>query len=122
LKRKAMQFKESETVSCDILVIGGGGTGLRAAVEARERGADVLVVSKSRVGYGNNTYISKAALSATGWGDPKDGPEVHLKDTVIGGRFLNDQTLVIANSLLGEMRRHFFKKGGQDSARTCSRP
>jgi succinate dehydrogenase/fumarate reductase flavoprotein subunit len=89
-----MQFKESERVACDILVIGGGGTGLRAAIEARERGADVLVVSKSRVGYGNNTYISKAALSATGWGDPKDGPEVHLKDTVIGGRFLNDQTLV----------------------------
>ena len=89
-----MQFKEPETVSCDILVIGGGGAGLRAAIEARERGADVLVVSKSRVGYGNNTYISKAALSATGWGDPKDGPEVHLRDTVVGGCFLNDQTLV----------------------------
>ncbi|NIR13854.1 MAG: FAD-binding protein, partial [Desulfobacterales bacterium] len=66
------------------------GSGLRAAIEARERGADVLVVSKSRVGYGNNTYISKAAFSATGWGDPQDGPHVHLKDTVIGGRFLND--------------------------------
>jgi succinate dehydrogenase/fumarate reductase flavoprotein subunit len=89
-----MQFKESHTVSCDVLVIGGGGGGLRAAIEARERGADVLVVSKSRVGYGNNTYLSKAAFSATGWGDPQDGPHVHLKDTVIGGRFLNDQELV----------------------------
>ncbi|MGD9032113.1 MAG: FAD-binding protein [Desulfobacteraceae bacterium] len=89
-----MQFKESHTVSCDVLVIGGGGGGLRAAIEARERGADVLVVSKSRVGYGNNTYVSKAAFSATGWGDPEDGPQVHLKDTVIGGRFLNDQNLV----------------------------
>jgi succinate dehydrogenase/fumarate reductase flavoprotein subunit len=89
-----MQFKESHTVSCDVLVIGGGGGGLRAAIEARERGADVLVVSKARVGYGNNTYVSKAAFSATGWGDPEDGPHVHLKDTVIGGRFLNDQKLV----------------------------
>ena len=89
-----MYFNESHTVSCDVLVIGGGGGGLRAAIEARERGADVLVVSKSRVGYGNNTYISKAAISATGLGDSKDGPEVHLKDTVMGGRFLNDQTLV----------------------------
>ena len=89
-----MQFKESHIVSCDVLVIGGGGSGLRAAIEARERGADVLVVSKSRVGYGNNTYMSKAAFSATGWGDPKDSPQVHLKDTVIGGRFLNNQKLV----------------------------
>ena len=89
-----MQFKESHTVSCDVLVIGGGGSGLRAAIEARERGADVLVVSKSRVGYGNNTYVSKAAFSATGWGDPQDSPHVHLKDTVIGGRYLNDQKLV----------------------------
>lgn len=89
-----MQFRASDTVSCDVLIIGGGGTGLRAAIEARERGADVLVVSKSRVGYGTNTYMSKAAFSATGWGDPQDGPDVHLKDTVIGGRFLNDQKLV----------------------------
>ncbi len=89
-----MRLKESEKASCDILVIGGGGSGLRAAIEAREMGADVLVVSKSRVGYGCNTYISKAAFSATGWGDPQDGPHVHLKDTVIGGRFLNDQSLV----------------------------
>ncbi|UCF55820.1 MAG: FAD-binding protein [Deltaproteobacteria bacterium] len=50
-----MRFKDSHRVSCDVLVIGGGGTGLRAAIEAREMGADVLVVSKSRVGYGNNT-------------------------------------------------------------------
>jgi succinate dehydrogenase/fumarate reductase flavoprotein subunit len=89
-----MHFKKFHTVSCDVLVIGGGGSGLRAAIEAKESGADVLVVSKSRVGYGNNTYVSKAAFSATGLGDPKDGPNVHLKDTVIGGRFLNDQKLV----------------------------
>jgi succinate dehydrogenase/fumarate reductase flavoprotein subunit len=100
-----MQFKQDEPVSCGILVIGGGGSGLRAAIEAREMGADVLVVSRSRVGYGNNTYISKAALSATGWGDSQDGPQVHLKDTVIGGRFLNDQELVavMAQEAMGQI-------------------
>jgi succinate dehydrogenase/fumarate reductase flavoprotein subunit len=89
-----MKLKDCNTISCDILVIGGGGTGLRAAVEAREMDADVLVVSKSRVGYGNNTYISKSYLAATGWGDPRDDQGVHLRDTVIAGCFLNEQDLV----------------------------
>ena len=89
-----MQFDDFKTVSCDILIIGGGGAGLKAAIEAREMGADVLVVSKSRVGYGNNTFISKGTFAASGWGDALDGLGTHLKDTVIGGRFLNNQELV----------------------------
>jgi fumarate reductase (CoM/CoB) subunit A len=89
-----MQFLDFKSISCDILVIGGGGAGLRAAIAARERGADVLVVSKTRVGYGNNTFISKAGFAAAGWGDAGDDYTLHVRDTVIGGRFLNDQKLV----------------------------
>ena len=82
-------------LSCDILVIGGGGSGLRAAIEAKERGADVTIVSKSRVGFGNNTFISKGTFAvATGLGDSSDNPDVHTKDSIIGGRFINDQRLV----------------------------
>jgi succinate dehydrogenase/fumarate reductase flavoprotein subunit len=82
-------------VSCDVLVIGGGGAGLRAAIEARETGVAVTVASKSRVGYGNNTYISKGAFAAaTGWRDPHDNPDVHLRDSMIGGRFINDRRLL----------------------------
>lgn len=89
-----MKIRDCGRASCDVLVIGGGGTGLKAAVEARENGADVLVVSKSRVGYCNNTFISKSLLAATGWGDPQDDQGVHLRDTVVGGCFLNEQDLV----------------------------
>jgi succinate dehydrogenase/fumarate reductase flavoprotein subunit len=46
---------------CDVSVIGGGGATLSAAIAGRESGADVLVVSKTRVGFGNNTYLSKAS-------------------------------------------------------------
>jgi succinate dehydrogenase/fumarate reductase flavoprotein subunit len=82
-------------LSCDILVIGGGGSGLRGAIEATERGANVTIVSKSRVGYGNNTFISKGTFAAaTGWKDSRDNPEVHMKDSVIGGCFINEQRLL----------------------------
>jgi fumarate reductase (CoM/CoB) subunit A len=86
-------FKLHE-LHCDVLVIGGGGAGLRAAVACRETGADVLVVSKTRVGFGNNTYLSKASWSAAGQGHPEDSHEVHVKDTLAGGCFLNDASLV----------------------------
>jgi succinate dehydrogenase/fumarate reductase flavoprotein subunit len=86
--------KNSQRYSCDVLVIGGGGAGLRSAIEARENGARVIVVSKAKVGYGNNTIMSKAILTSPGWGDSSDNPQVYLRDTVIGGRYINDQKLV----------------------------
>ncbi|MBU2499573.1 MAG: FAD-binding protein, partial [Proteobacteria bacterium] len=92
-----MELSSSKPLACDVLVIGGGGAGLTVAIEAREMGADVLVVSKSRAGYGNNTILSKATFAAaSGWSDSRDNPEVHLKDTLFGGRFINDQKLVAA--------------------------
>jgi len=82
-------------LSCDILVIGGGGAGLRAAIEAKEQGADVTIVSKSRIGFGNNTYISKGTFAVSnGLGNFRDKPDVHTKDSIIGGRFINDQKLL----------------------------
>jgi len=81
-------------LSCDVLVIGGGGAGLRSAIEARETGAQVMVVSKAKVGYGNNTIMSKAILASPGWGDQSDNSQTYLRDTVIGGRYINDQKLV----------------------------
>ncbi len=86
--------KKCVNYSCDVLVIGGGGAGLRSAIEARENGAKVMVVSKAKVGYGNNTIMSKAILTSPGWGDTSDNQQVYMKDTIIGGRYINDQNLV----------------------------
>jgi succinate dehydrogenase/fumarate reductase flavoprotein subunit len=101
-----------ETIICDVLIVGGGGAGLRAAIEAREMGADVLIASKTRVGYGNNTYISKAAFAATGWGDPEDNHSQHLKDTIMGGRLINDQNLVAAMTRTVGKEVNFLEESG----------
>ena len=107
-----MKFNKIDGISCDVLVIGGGGAGLRAAIEARHAGADVLLVSKAKVGYANNTYIAKAIIAASGWGDPHDGGRVHLEDTVKGGRFLNDPELVSAMAEAAETEISFLEKCG----------
>jgi len=89
-----MSSFKSHALTCDVLVIGGGGAALRAAIACRETGTDVLVVSKTRVGFGNNTYLSKASWSVPGLGHPEDSHQVHVRDTLAGGCFLNDEKMV----------------------------
>jgi succinate dehydrogenase/fumarate reductase flavoprotein subunit len=89
-----MLVKSKETLSCDVLVIGAGGAGLRSAIAAKLSNADVLLASKTKIGPGSNTYISKAVIAASGWGTPDDNAKAHLEDTIAGGRFLNDQSMV----------------------------
>ncbi len=95
-----MELSSPNNVATDVLIIGGGGAGLRAGIEARERGVNVLIVSHSRVGYGSNTTISGggfAAVLASSMAseEPTDSPEQHLVDTVTGGFFLNVQSPVV---------------------------
>jgi fumarate reductase (CoM/CoB) subunit A len=85
---------KSHDLRCDVLVIGGGGAALRAAIAGKESGADVLVVSKTRVGFGNNTYLSKASWAVPGIADPEDSDRVHVRDTLLGGCLLNDEKMV----------------------------
>lgn len=109
-----MKFKGVRKDRCDVLVIGGGGAALRAAVAAREAGADTLVVSKGRVGHGNNTFLSKATIAATGFGYPEDDPGVHEKDTCEGGCDLNDSAMVRVVARRSPEEIRFLRRCGVD--------
>lgn len=90
-----MELKTPQTVNTDILVIGGGAAGLRAAIEAKKHAFNVMLLSESPVGFRNNTAISGGFFAAPSiWKGAGDSPEVYFGDTVTGGRFINDQKLV----------------------------
>jgi len=90
-----MELKTVQTIDTDVLVIGGGAAGLRAAIEARKYDLGVLLLSKSPVGYKNNTAIAGGVFAASGIAkNPNDSAELHYQDTVTAGRFVNDRKLV----------------------------
>jgi succinate dehydrogenase/fumarate reductase flavoprotein subunit len=81
-------------VEADVLVVGGGAAGCRAALEAAGRGSRVHLVCKGLLGKCGTTNQAAVCVTAvTGDGDPHDSPDAYFKDIVHGGKFLSDQHL-----------------------------
>jgi len=78
-------------LKADVLVIGTGGAGLRAAIEAKNMGTNVLVVSKGGFPSGCTAIAMGAMLCAF---DAEDNPNRHFEDTLKGGDYLNNSNLV----------------------------
>jgi len=76
--------------SCDVLIIGGGSAGLRAAIEAHDAGAQVLVISKSKKGDPHTVLARGGINAALGTMDPQDNWMIHAADTLREGGFLAD--------------------------------
>ena len=106
-------------IESDILVIGTGGAGLRAAIEADERGASVVVVSKAPAGMNNATMVAGGGFRAAIEGLT---PEEHIEDTLRVGNYLNDRRLVEIFAGEGGMRVLELERFGVARARAPTTP
>jgi succinate dehydrogenase / fumarate reductase flavoprotein subunit len=79
-----------ETHDFDVLVIGAGGAGLRAAIEAETLGAKTAIVCKSLLGKAHTVMAEGGVAAALGNVWPEDNWKVHFRDTMRGGKFLNN--------------------------------
>ena len=75
----------------DVLIIGGGGAGSSAAIEAHEKGANVMIATKLRIGDAN-TMMAEGGIQAAD--KPNDSPAIHYVDALGGGHFANKPELL----------------------------
>jgi succinate dehydrogenase / fumarate reductase, flavoprotein subunit len=79
-----------ERLPYDVVVVGAGGSGLRAAIEARLAGKKTAVISKSLFGKAHTVMAEGGCAAAMGNMNPNDNWMVHFRDTMRGGKFLNN--------------------------------
>ena len=83
-------MSEFQTHTHDVLVIGAGGAGLRAAIEASAHGVSVGLVCKSLLGKAHTVMAEGGIAAALANVDDRDGWKVHFADTMRGGQYLNN--------------------------------
>src|SRR3982750_1737414 len=79
-----------QTHEYDVVVVGAGGAGLRAAIESSARGARTALVCKSLLGKAHTVMAEGGVAAALGNVDPRDNWQVHFRDTMRGGKLLNN--------------------------------
>jgi succinate dehydrogenase / fumarate reductase flavoprotein subunit len=83
-------MEKYETHEHDVLIIGAGGAGLRAAIEALAQGASVAVACKSLLGKAHTVMAEGGVAAAMANVDAADDWKTHFRDTMRGGKFLNN--------------------------------
>jgi succinate dehydrogenase / fumarate reductase flavoprotein subunit len=84
-----VDVSELQTFEHDVLVVGAGGAGLRAAIECAALGLDTGIVCKSLLGKAHTVMAEGGMAAALGNSDPHDNWKIHFRDTMRGGKFLN---------------------------------
>jgi succinate dehydrogenase / fumarate reductase flavoprotein subunit len=84
-----LDVSEIQTIDHDVLVVGAGGAGLRAAIECSGQKLSTGVISKSLLGKAHTVMAEGGMSAAMGNVDSRDNWKVHFRDTMRGGKFLN---------------------------------
>ena len=82
-------ISEIQTFDHDVVVIGAGGAGLRAAIECSAQGLNTGMICKSLLGKAHTVMAEGGAAASLGHTDERDNWKVHFRDTMRGGKFLN---------------------------------
>ncbi len=85
-----IEISELQTVEHDVIVIGAGGAGLRAAIECSLQGLSTGLVCKSLLGKAHTVMAEGGVAASLGNVDSRDNWKIHFRDTMRGGKFLND--------------------------------
>ena len=83
-----------DTIETDVLIVGGGGAGCRAAIEAHDRGADVLMIVKGRLGHSGCTLNVGTTAGVGRWAVKEDTPFSAMRDLLAHGGYLGNQEMV----------------------------
>src|SRR6187399_774392 len=110
-----MQFPIIDT---DVLVIGAGGAGLRAAIEASASGVKVAVITKSLLGKAHTVMAEGGMAAAMGNVDDRDNWRVHFADTMRGGQYLNNWRMAELHAKEAPERVHELEAWGAVFDRT----
>ncbi len=111
----------TETHEHDVVVIGAGGAGLRAAIEASALGARTAIVCKSLLGKAHTVMAEGGVAAALGNVDADDDWQVHLQDTLFGGKYLNNWRMVELHAKEAPERVHELEQWGGVFDRTPDR-
>src|SRR5271163_1880974 len=109
---------EYKTFEYDVLVIGAGGAGLRAAIEASSAGLKVGLVCKSLLGKAHTVMAEGGMAAAMGNVDDRDSWRVHFADTMRGGQYLNNPRMAELHAKEAPIRVHELEAWGAVFDRT----
>jgi len=107
-----------ETIEYDVLVIGAGGAGLRAAIEASAAGVKVGLVCKSLLGKAHTVMAEGGMAAAMGNVDDRDNWRVHFADTMRGGQYVNNWRMAELHAKEAPARVHDLEAWGAVFDRT----
>lgn len=107
-----------ETHEYDVLVIGAGGAGLRAAIEASAAGVKVGLICKSLLGKAHTVMAEGGMAAAMGNVDDRDSWKVHFADTMRGGQYVNNWRMAELHAKEAPSRVHELEKWGAVFDRT----